>query len=58
MAQVFQMRNMTPIGVGDGGGGLTSTSVYSFVSDDSEQSPSLWTLNVWARLKGQIRNKK
>lgn len=47
-----------PCGGGGWGRGLTSTSVYSFVSDDSEPSLSLWTLHVWARLKGQIRNKK
>ena len=55
MAQVLQMRKMTVTG---GRERLTSASIYSFVSDNSEESESPWTLNVWARLKGQIRSKR
>lgn len=36
--------------------GVTSTSIYSSVCDNSEDSESPWPLKVWARLEGQIRN--
>ena len=45
------MRNMTRMGV-------TSTSIYSSVSDNSEDSESPWPLKVWARLEGQIRDER
>lgn len=51
MAQILQMRNMALMGV-------TSTSIYSSVSDNSEDSESPWPLKFWARLEGQIRNEK
>jgi hypothetical protein len=52
MAQVLHMRNMTIMGV------VTSTSIYSSVTDNSEGSESPWPLKVWARLEGQIRNER
>lgn len=51
MAQILQMRNMILIG-------FMSTSIYSSVSDNSEDSESPWPLKVWARLEGQIRNER
>lgn len=51
MAQILQMRNMTCMGV-------MSTSIYSSVSDNSEDSESPWPLKVWDRLEGQIRDER
>lgn len=51
MTQILQMRNMILIR-------FMSISIYSSVSDNSEDSESPWPLKVWARLEGQIRNER